>query len=125
MSNGEVLKTSLVGVPIELPRDKVGKRWKAMWFMSAGNLWNPVYIHKAQSLVVGRDPDGVGACVRLLQADYLDPNSQEYIPRLSLGEAEYGPDENDIARYLGLSKNNKSQLKFIDDSDILYLYPLL
>lgn len=102
-------------------KNRVGLRYKAMNDMKPGDLWNPPMRQISQSLVVSKDENGVGACVRILKVEYLDPSTNSYTPELRLEGQEYKQREGDIAKYLGLDKRERSQLKFQDDSDILYL----
>lgn len=107
----------------EWAKQAVGKRYKARGIenMRAGDLWNPSARAINQSLIIAKDKDGVGACVRLLKAEYWDPASNEFIPALTEQEYTFGEREGDIAKYLGLGKNEKSRLRFLDDSRVLYI----
>lgn len=102
------------------PYKPVGNRWGAMRRMNAGSVWNPQFFTLTQSLVVAQDHEGVGACVRLLEATYYDPETKIYIPEEI--DARLSDKENGIALHLGLEPNEVSELRFIDDTDILYLF---
>ncbi len=101
---------------------KVGRRWNVIATMQPGDLWNPQYIKTVQSLVraTGTSED-VGACIRLKNAEYFDPKQNIFVDRLRIDGTEYNPKEPDIAKYLGLTKNMVSKLKFLDDSNTLYI----
>lgn len=101
----------------------VGKRYGAMNEMHPGDLFSPLARGGiAQSLIVAKDEDGVGACVRLLQAKYFDPEAENFVPRLKIGNEEFKPNEGDITRYLGFPKRYVGSLRFIDNTDNLYLF---
>lgn len=101
----------------------VGKRYGAMNEMHPGDLFSPLARGGiAQSLVVAKDGDGVGACVRLLEAEYFDSETGEFVRRLRIGNDEFKPNEGDIARYLGFPKRYVGSLRFIDNTDTLYLF---
>lgn len=102
---------------------RVGQRWNAMEKMQVGDLWNPVWIKTTQSLVVAKDRGGIGACVRLVRAEYFDKSKGLYVTDLVEDDGEYHQVESDIARFLGLERNNRSRLAFLDDTNILYLLP--
>lgn len=99
----------------------VGARWGAIRQMEPGQLWNPQYIRVVQSLVVAKGSGRFGACVRLIEADYFDSVTGVFVSELQVGAEKYGAKESDIARYLGLQKNDMSTLKFLDDLNTLYL----
>lgn len=100
---------------------KVGKRYSAMNYMTPGDLWNPPMRQILQSLIVAKDRDGVGACIRLKKVEYFDPKTQVFVPVLTTSRGEFGAREGDIAKYLGLRKRDQGKLKFLDNSDTLYL----
>lgn len=102
-------------------RDQVGPRYKEMNMMQAGDLYVirlPVR-RMNQSLVVAKDQGQVGACVRLMRVEYFDSVAGAYMPVLEIGS--FGQREGDIARYLGLQDGEVAKLKFLDESEILYL----
>lgn len=101
---------------------KVGRRWKAMEGMKTLQLWNPVIYGITQSLIVSKDSAGVGACVRITEAEYFDPESGLFVPKLVINGEEFLPKERYIAKYLGLPKNELSDLRFMDDTNTLYLF---
>lgn len=102
----------------------VGERYKKRGIedMEPGNLWNPSIRAIKQSLIVAKDEDGVGACVRLLEAEYWDTTRQTFVSRLAADEKNYSQTrEGDIAKYFGLQKNERSRLQFLDESNTLYI----
>lgn len=102
----------------------VGERYKNWGIegLNLGDLWNPPSHGRRQSLVIGRDHDGIGACVRLLAAEYWDPKVSEFVKKLTLGKEEFKWDrEGDIARYFGLQVFERSVLKFLDETNRLYV----
>lgn len=103
------------------PFSKVGARWKALAAMEPGTLWNPGYFRITQSLVAAEGDKTNGSCVRLLRAEYFDAQRGVYVTDLVDETGEYHPDETHISRYLGLQRNDRSRLAFIDDSNTLYL----
>ncbi|MBI2327223.1 hypothetical protein HYU92_02785 [Candidatus Curtissbacteria bacterium] len=102
-------------------KNRVGFRYRAMNDMKPGDFWNPPMRQICQSLIVSQDETGVGACVRLLKVEYFDPTNNSYVPELRIEDQEFKQREGDIAKYLGLGKYERSQLKFLDDSDTLYV----
>lgn len=106
------------------PKRMVGERYKRRGIenMQPGDLWNPSMRAIKQSLIVAKDEDGVGACVRLLEVEYWDPTGQEFVSRLAAEEENYSQTrEGDIAKYFGLERNERSRLQFLDDSNRLYI----
>lgn len=99
----------------------LGDRYAAMNRMRPGDLWNPPMRHILQSLIVSQDHVGVGACVRLLKAEFFDPSTNSFVTDLILDGQEYKQREGAIAKYLGLDKFERSKLTFLDDSNTLYL----
>lgn len=101
----------------------VGERYKSKGVekMDVGDLWNPPVRAIRQSLIVAKDKDGVGACIRLLEAEYWDPSTGSFSPNFSEGEYTFGAREGDISKYFGLDKNEISKLRFLDESDTLYI----
>lgn len=99
----------------------VGTRYEAIYNMSPGTFWNPPQRRIYQSLIT---TNPVGSCLRLLQADYFDPVSKLFVPKLELDGDIYKPGEGNIARYLQMQKHQRSQLRFIDDSNTLYIFPI-
>lgn len=65
----------------------------------------------SQSLISAKDGGEPGACVRLLRASKFDRDSRRFVEM---------PREGDIANYFGLEDNEAVQLRFVDDSEILY-----
>ncbi len=102
------------------------RRYRDITELSPGDLWNP-YRQTLQSLIVTRNTEvGIGSCVRLLQAAYFDPRTNDFTDDLELEGQRFKmgrSSEGHIARYLGLHSGQRSQLKFLDDSDILYVLP--
>lgn len=102
-------------------KSRVGARYREMNDMEPGDLWNPPMRRISQSLIVALDRQAVGACVRLLRANYFDPRSDSFVPTLSVGREEFAQREGDIAKFLGLGKYDRSRLEFVDRSNTLYL----
>lgn len=91
---------------------RVGDRYAAaMEQMEPGDLWSPPQRTIRQSLVIARALEG-GACIRLLQGAYYDPEAESFTVRGTEGT---------IADFLSLEKNERAQLRFLDESDTLYL----
>lgn len=99
----------------------VGTRYRAMQEMVPGDIWSPAMRVIGQSLIVARDRDGVGACVRLTRVEYYDEQAGTFVPSLQLGDDEFRVREGDIARYLGLDKHERARLRFKDNSSVLHL----
>ncbi len=107
----------------EWPRYKVGPRYKKAGIedMNPGDLWNPPIRAIRQSLIVTKDRERVGACIRILQVNYWDPEKGEFVPTLTQEGYTFAAREGDISRYFGLEKNERSKLSFLDDSETLYI----
>ncbi|MEK7517475.1 MAG: hypothetical protein AAB583_02905, partial [Patescibacteria group bacterium] len=106
------------------PKSMVGERYKKRGIenMEPGDLWSPSMRTIKQSLIVAKDEDGVGGCVRLLAAEYWDPTRQRFVSQLTTGEGSYSETrEGDIANYFGLERYERSRLQFLDESNTLYL----
>jgi hypothetical protein len=105
------------------PKRDVGKRYKDKGIddMLPGDLWNPLSRAIRQSLIVAKDEDGSGACVRLLKAEYWDAAKNTFVSRLTKGEQDLAAREGDIAKYFGLEKYERSKLQFLDQSNRLYI----
>lgn len=99
----------------------VGARYRAMQGMAPGDIWSPATRAIGQSLIVARDRDGVGACVRLKRVEYYDEQTGAFVSSLQLGKDEFRAREGDIARYLGLGKHERARLRFKDNSNVLHL----
>lgn len=93
---------------------KVGPRWQAIENMRPGDLWTyPFRVRRMrQSLIVAYNPQEVASCVRLVRASGYDLAKNEFVPM---------PHEGDIANYFELADNEISTLKFLDESETLYL----
>lgn len=116
-------RASLVEVE-DFARSRVGKRYKDWGIedLTPGNLWNPPSRRILQSLVIAQDIDGVGACVRLLSAKYWNPLTQTFVDRLITAGQEFKQDrEGDIAKFFGLRPYERSVLRFLDNSNTLYI----
>lgn len=110
-SNKQVQLTRLEPYPKVGPRyrDIAGKK------MQPGELWTPyIPLRKmSQSLIIARGEESdVGACVRALRASYYDLEKGEFVPM---------PREGDIASFLELGRFMRTNLRFLDESDILYI----
>ncbi len=99
------------------PYPKVGPRYRAIIAekMQPGEIWIP-YIpvrRMSQSLIIAKsiEPE-VGACVRVLRGSYYDLEKGEFVPM---------PREGDIAKYLGLGQFERASLRFLDESEALYI----
>ena len=83
--------------------------------MQPGELWVP-YIPRRkmrQSLVIAKSEEvGIGACVRIVRASNYDQRSGIFVS-LRL--------ESDIANYLELRNYERGILRFLDETDNLYL----
>lgn len=105
-------------------RERVGIRYKNWGIedLTPGDLWSPPSRRIMQSLVISRDETGIGACVRVLSAEYWDPLTERFVDRFITGGQEFKTGkEGDIARYFGLNCFEKSNLRFLDDSNALYV----
>ncbi len=91
---------------------QVGKRYSPMQEMKLGDLWAPPVRTMRQSLIVAQDMGRVGACVRILRAATYDPGTSSYVEMVREGQT---------AEYLGMDKNVIASLRFVDESDTLYL----
>lgn len=126
-NQGMVIEENVTGKKVRITKveaflkNSVGKRYRAMNEMQPGDLWNPPQRQIRQSLVVAKDADGVGACVRLTEARYLDPKTNQFVKELFTEDHKFGPKEGDIAKYFGLNKNDQSKLRFLDESDTLFI----
>ena len=103
------------------PYSQVGDYYKAIQNLRPGNLWNPAKRAIAQSLVIARSEGGNGSCVRLLQAEFYDPQSGEFEKECTVNGERFGPREGAIAKYLGLEKGSISELSYRDESEILFV----
>ncbi len=106
------------------PKKDVGKRYKdwGMEDLTPGDLWSPPTRRILQSLVVSQDEEGVGACVRLMAVAYWDSLTERFVDRLIMGGQEFRQTrEGDIAKFFGLHSYERSELKFLDYSNILYI----
>lgn len=99
------------------PYPKVGPRYRDIvgQSMQPGEFWAP-YIpvrRMSQALIVATSTEaGVGACVRVLRGSYYD---------LEKGEFVLMPREGGVASYLELGKFERAGLRFLDESDMLYI----
>lgn len=117
------LRARLVKVE-DFAKARVGKRYKDWGIeeLTPGDLWNPPSRRILQSLVIAQDQDGIGACVRLLSAEYWNPLTQTFVERLTSAGQEFKQDrEGDIAKFFGLRPYERSVLRFLDDSNTLYI----
>lgn len=99
------------------PYPKVGPRYRdiAGKNMAPGELWTPYFPVRRmnQALIVAREVEsGVGSCVRVLRGSYYDLEREEFIPMAR---------EGDVAGHFGLEKFEKASLRFLDESDALYI----
>lgn len=108
----------------DFARSRVGKRYKDWGIedLIPGDLWNPPSRGILQSLIIARDSSGVGACVRLLSAEYWNPLTETFVDRLITAGHEFKQNrEGDIAKFFGLAQYERSVLRFLDDSNTLYI----
>lgn len=105
------------------PFPQVGHYYHDIEGMETGTFWNPPKRVIAQSLIVTQHEGGLGACVRILQAEFYDPKNNDYVKELKIDGEKFNQREGAIARYLGLHKGAVSSLKFLDDSETLYVVP--
>lgn len=99
------------------PKNKVGDRYKkqegnSVLTLNPGDLWTPPVRQIRQSLVIAKDRGQEGACVRLVRASAYDPKTGEYVLM---------PREGDIADFFGLEGDDAFALKYMNQSDVLYL----
>src|SRR3989344_781137 len=82
--------------------------------LHTGTLWALYWPLRAMrlSLVTAREQSQKGACIDLERASRFDPQRGLYIPMKRKG---------DIANFLELENNEALDLKFIDDSSVLYV----
>lgn len=102
-------------------RRDIGKRYKSMNGMEAGVLWNPPSRAIAQSLIVAMEKQKPGACVRILRANFYNPRTDTFVPTLRVRGKKFSQREGSVAEYLGLRKYDKSALRFLDASNVLYV----
>lgn len=95
-------------------KNDVGRRYKGMEQMEPGDWWAVrIPVRKMrQSLIVAKDNEEIGACVRILRASYFDEE---------IGSFAEVKREGDLANFFELRDNEVLQLKFLDDSETLYL----
>ncbi len=108
----------------ETGKNVVGERYKDWGIedLTPGDLWNTPSRRILQSLVIAQGQDGVGACVRLLSTDYWNPLTERFADNFITGGQEFSRTrEGDIAKFLGLQSYERSSLKFLDDSNTLYV----
>lgn len=99
------------------PYPKVGPRYRGIvdQNMQPGEFWTLYFPVRrmSQSLIIARSIEReVGACVRVLRGRYYDLEKGEFIAM---------PREGDIANFLKLGRFMRTKLRFLDESDILYL----
>lgn len=104
-------------------KQRVGERNDVMAAMNPGDLWSPPERQILQALVVAKDKDGVGACVRIERVEFYDASSQSFVETLTEGDVTYGQREGDIAKYLGLGKFERNKIQFQDATSTLYVVP--
>lgn len=104
-------------------RAEVGKRYKDWGIeeLDAADLWNP-WNRTWQSLVITQEEDRVGGCVRLVAAEYWDTLTERFVDKVVTGGVEFRQTrEGDIAKFLGLQPFERSRLRFLDESNTLYI----
>lgn len=126
-NNYEVLAEELIGRVIQLQGSykkilltevkaygKIGPGYQAIEAMKPGDLWTyPLRLRRMkQSLIVAYNPQEAASCVRVIRASCYDLTKDEFVPM---------PREGDVANYLELEDNEISTLKFLDESDVLFL----
>ena len=122
--NGMVIASSLerkIRVVLAEPYSRVGDYYKKIGELKPGTLWNPAKRVISQSLIVTPSEGGNGSCVRLLQAEFFDPETGDFVAQCNLGGEYFGPREGSIAKYLQLNKGGISELKFVDNTEILQI----
>ena len=125
--NGAIISTLDKSRKIQIGRvepfakRRVGAKYSDMNHMQPGDLFNPPARAISQSLIVSQDEEGVGACVRVLRATYFDESTNAFVPELTIDGEDFKQREGDIAKYLRLNKKERSQLKFLDDFETLYV----
>lgn len=101
---------------------EVGRRYTRIKDMNSGDLWNPaIQGGVRQSLIVTPKESEAGSCVRLLKVRYWDSRNDLFVSELKEGEQNFGDREGDIAKYFGMERSERSQLKFLDESNRLYI----
>lgn len=99
------------------PRSKVGKRYDEITTREVGDFWSfPLKIGGRkpiqQSLIAAKDQGKVGGIVRVVRGGIYNPAD---------GNVALMEREGQLAEYFGLDKGEVAKLKFLDDSDMLYL----
>ena len=99
------------------PYPKVGPRYRGIvdQNMQPGELWTPhIPVRRmSQSLIIARRVESeVGACVRVLRGNYYDLEKDTFVPM---------PREGDIAIFLGLGNFDRTSLRFLGESEALYI----
>lgn len=102
--------------PYSLAENRKSWLYTPMQQMKEGDWWARYHPLRKMclSLIVAKDEGEVGSCLQVVKADRVDPKSGKAIPL---------PKQGDIATYLGLNKNEIGKLRFLDDTDTLYLTP--
>lgn len=92
-------------------------RYKVMSLMGAGDLWACPFPlrHINLCLLVAKDREEVGACVRLKEANKFISDESGWEPLTK---------EGDISRCLKLEVGERVVLRFIDATEVLYLVKL-
>ena len=99
------------------PRAKIGARWKAIGEREAGDFWSfglkiggrkPIQ----QSLIAAKDNGEIGGIIRIVRGSIYNPKD---------GKVTLMEKEGQLAEHFGLDKGEVTKLKFLDESDILYL----
>ncbi len=102
----------------------VGQRYKdwGIGDLTQGDLWSTPTRRILQSLVISQDEDGIGACVQLLSAEFWNSLTQRFVDKFITGGQEFKQGrEGDIAKFFGLQPYERSGLRFLDDSNTLYI----
>lgn len=107
----KILLTQLV--PYSHQTISEGWRYRQLLTMQPGDVWfyRNEFRKMSQALVVAKDFGVVGACVRVERASFSVAN-EPFSPM---------PREGDIANFLEAQDNRIGRLRFLDQSDILYL----
>lgn len=94
------------------------KQWlySPMRQMEAGDLWARYYPLRKMclSLIVAVDVDRPGACLQVTKANRVIPERSTSVPL---------PKQGDIAGFLRLGQNEVGRLRFLDETETLYLIP--
>lgn len=101
-------------VPYSRSKNLERKMYHPMMQMQTGDLWACHWAFRKMNLplIVTRDGDLTGACIEIKRASRIDPETGKLIPM---------PKEGDIATFLGLGDGERGRLRFLNNSETLYI----